>query len=190
MKSVILCVGLLASFAISSQAQTRHQKKQAQKHKTVKPAISNSQTNAGINNSHTTFVSLGSYHAKASLNGAASVPNRLQISDPIIRTFNARAYGYDTTINRPAIIGMPKHAYGMANGHLLFRSTDATTSGTSTGSGAVGTGSSPGSIGTSGQAIGVNGKSPYSDPGIWGTRLTQPGIRISKPNVAPITQKQ
>ena len=63
---------------------------------------------------------------------------------------------------------VPRNAYGFHNGRLLLHSTGATSSGTITGSGAVGTGSSLGNIGSTGSGIGLNGKTPDAGSGMWG----------------------
>lgn len=126
------------------------------------------------------FNSMGSYPAKAGSRNSNQY-STLQIADPAIRIFNARANGYDTAASSSGIIGMPKRAYGIANGRLIFRSSAATSSGTITGSGSVGTGSSVGSMGTGAQVQGVNGKSIYAGPGMWGTKVTAPELRPDLP---------
>ena len=72
---------------------------------------------------------------------------------------------------------MPKRAYGFAKGHIVLRSSDATSTGANTGSGAVGTGTSPGGMGTMGRSLGVNGKNPYAGTGMWGTNATLIGAK-------------
>lgn len=107
------------------------------------------------------------YPAMAPL-GPASSRHQLKIADPIILTLKERAKGNDVPISASGIVGMPKRAYGFANGHILLRSTTVTTSGTSTGMPTVGTGSSLGTIGSAGPFIGMNGKSPYAGSAMWG----------------------
>jgi hypothetical protein len=106
--------------------------------------------------------------SESSGNYAAKSPSAYRISDPTINALNAKANGADVRISKSGIVGMPKRAYGFANGHLLLSTTSATSSGTITGSGSVGTGSSLGSLGTNGPAMELNGKSPYAGATMWG----------------------
>ena len=71
---------------------------------------------------------------------------------------------------------MPKRAYGFANGHISLGTTGAVTSGTQTGSGAVGTGTSLATFGSIGAPMNVNGKSPYAGINMWGNAMN---MRIS-----------
>lgn len=111
-------------------------------------------------------------HASSHSAFAASKPN-LEIKDPVINLLNAKAQESPFTIDKSSLIGVPSGTYGFANGKISLYQQGATSTGTSTGSGAVGTGSSPGSIGTISPFIGVNGKSPYTGEGPYGTRLRQ-----------------
>jgi hypothetical protein len=111
-------------------------------------------------------------HASSHSAFAASKPN-LEIKDPVINLLNAKAQESPFTIDKSSLIGVPSGTYGFANGKISLYQQGATSTGTSTGSGAVGTGSSPGSIGTVSPFIGVNGKSPYTGEGPYGTRLRQ-----------------
>jgi hypothetical protein len=174
MKQVIVCAGFLLLGALGAEAQTKAktEAKKGQvtknanvaKKSQIKKSPDNNLNTKGANT--TVLSSTGSYSAYGT---PAVEAGRLQISDPTIRTFNERAFSRTTpAIEGSGIIGMPKLAYGVANGHILFRSTDAPTSGTSTGSGSVGTGTNVGPVGTAGNAIGVNGKNPYAGPGIYG----------------------
>jgi hypothetical protein len=101
----------------------------------------------------------------------------LRISDPTVLELNQRAAGGSPTTS--PVIGMPKSTYGIANGKILLRNTTATTSGTAYGSGAVGTGTSIVGAGTSESTLGVNGKSPYAGPWLWGERRPAYPIRDS-----------
>lgn len=178
MKQVIVCISFLMIGALAADAQTKG-KTGAKKGQVTKstPVAKKGQgrKNLDINNnttrgSTTVLNSMGSYKAYGSPGAAA---DRLQIADPTIRTLNERAFSRTVPeIEGSGIIGMPKLAYGVANGHILFRSTDAPTSGTSMGSGSVGTGTNVGPVGTAGHAIGVNGKNPYAGPGIYGLPIT------------------
>lgn len=174
MKKVIVCISLLVIGVLGAHAQTKG-KTGTPIGQVTRNASESKKTGAKKNlsdNSHNTsgtttvLNSMGTYNAYA--NGSAPA-GRLQISDPTIRTLNERSFSRTSPeVLGSGIIGMPKMAYGVANGHILFRSTDAPTSGTSTGSGSVGTGTNVGPMGTAGHAIGVNGKNPYAGPGIYG----------------------
>lgn len=120
--------------------------------------------------------STGSYSAKQSLVNASPV-TRFTIGDTILKTLDARANGADIRFNKSGIVGMPKRAYGFADGRLLLRSTGATTFGTQTGSGAVGTGTSLGTFGSNGPAMSVNGKSPYAGINMWGNARNMDIVR-------------
>lgn len=182
MKKVIVCIGFLLAGAIGAEAQTRGNTG-AKKSTVVKNTGATHRTQPKKNLNHnnitnrgsvTVLNSTGSYNAYGS---PAAAAGRLQISDPTIRTFNERAFSRTAPeVEGSGIVGMPKLAYGVANGHILFRSTDAPTMGTSTGSGAVGTGTNVGSMGTSGHVIGVNGKNPYAGPGIYGLPLNDENV--------------
>lgn len=177
MKKVIVCISFLVIGALGAEAQTKG-KTGAKKGQITanRNTLNKAQPNKNLNNKDnkssdntTVLSSIGNYNAY----GSADAPSgHLRISDPTIRTLNERAFSRTTPeINGSGIIGMPKLAYGVANGHILFRSTDAPTSGTGTGSGSVGTGTNVGPVGTAGQAIGVNGKNPYAGTGIYGLPL-------------------
>jgi len=182
MSRKIWCAGIGILIAAVATAQTTPHKNAAKhpvtnnQHKTSKITADNAVNAKG------SLFNTGSYKAKAG-NRYLSGYNSLQIADPVIKIFNERANGYDTSFNRSGIIGVPKRTYGLANGHLVFRSSGATSSGTMTGSGSVGTGSSPGSMGMGDQVQGVNGKSPYAGPGMWGTKVAGPELRPDLPKV-------
>lgn len=182
MKKVIVCIGFLVIGALGADAQTKGKTgaKNGQVTRNAtgakKAQVKKNLRDNNNNNSGTTTIlnSIGTYNAY----GRNAVPTgRLQISDPTIRTLNERASSRTIPeVEGSGIIGMPKLAYGVANGHILFRSTDAPTSGTSTGSGSVGTGTNVGPVGTAGHAIGVNGKNPYAGPGIYGLPLNDENV--------------
>ncbi|GAB4091449.1 hypothetical protein [Flaviaesturariibacter terrae] len=111
-----------------------------------------------------------------------ATPRRFTIADPFVTLYNGRAAG-ELPLSEPerAIPNIPKLRYGVAHGLLLFYNTTATTSGGITGSGTVGTGSVTGNVGTSGVAQGVNGKNPYSGPGIYGNRVRYSGQPVNLP---------
>lgn len=184
MKKMILCVGVLVSLSMAAGAQT---KKKAAKRQTRTVSHSSAQVSkqASVN-----LNSTASYPAKAPAMNTA--PSSLTISDPTIQALNARANGSGTRISSSGIVGMPKRAYGFANGHLTLYSTGATSSGTITGSGAVGTGTSLGSFGATGSRIGLNGKSPYAGSLMWGNaqRMTLPYGGDASVKVPRQTDKQ
>jgi len=86
----------------------------------------------------------------------------------LINLLNQRANGSRVSIGTSGIVGVPKRAFGFANGRILLRNTSSTSSGTSTGTPSVGTGNNLGTIGASGAAIGLNGKSPDAGSTMWG----------------------
>ena len=96
---------------------------------------------------------------------------QLQISDPILKAFNANANGANIKLGSSGLLGVPKGAYGFANGKIILYSNGAKSSGTITGMGSVGTGTSPGTVGSLGPAMGVNGKNPYAGIDPYGTRI-------------------
>ncbi len=179
MKRVILCVSVFISLTTISAAQQVKHKNATSKHRGTGKATT-AKRNTNSSNTATTNVLTSSSSNSAYSNNATA--NNLQIHDPVIRSLNEKANGRNVNIGGSGVMGMPKATYGVANGHLIFRQSDATTSGTSTGSGAVGTGSSPGPMGTSGAVMGVNGKSPYAGPGIYGAGVTGAGVDIKGGN--------
>lgn len=178
MKKLILCSSLLLAAAGMANAQSARQKSTAGKPAlvrtgTAKKSIPAAQAAKG------TATSLSVTTANEA-KGNAAAPQRYQIADPTIRALNSRANGNPLPVGSSGIIGVPKRSYGFANGHIQLRSANANSIGTPMGStGAVGTGTSPGSLGTHGAGIGVNGKSPYAGPAIWGTAVSGQGIRIT-----------
>jgi len=115
--------------------------------------------------------SIGSYPAKTTTSTLSVLKNNYTVSDPILTTLDARANGANIQFNNSGIVGMPKRAYGFANGHILLTTTGAVTSGTQTGSGVVGTGSSLATFGSVGSSMNVNGKSPYAGINMWGNAM-------------------
>lgn len=171
MKRMILCTAILF-LAMASKAQT----KQTSKTKTPS-AKAKTQTKAKTNakktdNSNTTaLTSVNAFQAKANTN---STQSNFIIGDPIVLALDARAAGADIKISKSGIVGMPKRAYGFANGRLFFGTTSSVTSGTQTGSGGVGTGTSLGTFGSISPVMGVNGKSPYAGSSMWGNATNLP----------------
>jgi len=185
MKRIILSAWLLLSIGLSAEAQT---KKTAEKKKTTQSAKTKNKTATAKKQTANTIalVDTASYRAYAS----GTTVNRLQITDPIVRTLDAKAEGANIRVSGSGVAGMPRGSYGFANGKIKLYNTVATTSGGITGSGTVGTGSYPGSIGTGANVISVNGKSPYAGSGMWGwnnyntlrtvTDSSQPRIDVKK----------
>lgn len=137
----------------------------AQGHKNVKQSKRVTKTNKTVRDDNG-VVNLTSSSQNAAF-GNRTAATRLYISDPTVLTLDARANNLETgKIHRP-IIGVPTLRYGTAHGHLLFYNTSATSSGSFTGTGNVGTGTSIGNVGMGGMALGVNGKNPYAESGIW-----------------------
>jgi hypothetical protein len=168
MKKMILCAAMLLSIAVVSQAQAIKSKTGA-KTQAGKMSMSKRMDKAGAQEQDKKVyrsVSTAEYAAKSGL--VQETPSQYTIADPMINALNAKARGSDIRISKSGIVGMPKRAYGFANGHLTLYTTGTTSSGTITGSGAVGTGSSLGSIGSEGAGIAVNGKSPYAGTAMWG----------------------
>lgn len=174
MKRMILCLSVLL-WVFGSQAQTRQKKAKARTTSTKKAAIKKSiQSTAKTNTARLT--SAGSYFARTNNANAGS---GLQISDPILTALDARANGADIPIGKSGIVGMPKRAYGFANGHLFFGTTGSVTSGTQTGSGAVGTGTGQGTFGSISPVMGVNGKSPYAGLNMWGNATKDSTVKAN-----------
>ena len=161
MKKMMICVLVMTWATVALQAQTTRKKTTTRKASTTtRTAARPAKAQAPV----LSAVSTGNYAARAS----APAAGQLTIADPTINALNARANGSDVRISNSGIVGMPKRAYGFAGGRLMLNASGSTTSGTMTGSGAVGTGSSLGTIGSNGPAIGLNGKSPYAGSTMWG----------------------
>jgi hypothetical protein len=149
-------------FLLNAEAQTKSAKKKTVTKKAVAKKTNQKATK------QTSTVELNNVGANTAYGTVA--PTGLRIADPTINVMNQRAAGADINFRNSPVVGMPKGTYGIANGRILLRSTTATTSGTSYGSGAVGTGTSITGTGTSEATIGVNGKSPYAGSWLWGDR--------------------
>lgn len=186
MKQVVLCVSLLLSMVLGAAAQTKGKTgMKTQQVSQSKSVINKTSSKKNLSNKNsrtdapTVLNSTGTYKAYGNSNTEAG---QLRIADPVIKTLNERAAApAEADVLGSGIIGMPKLTYGIANGHILFRTTDAPTLGTGTGSGSVGTGTNVGSVGAAGNALGVNGKNPYAGPGIYGLPVTNENF--SKPTI-------
>lgn len=155
-------VSLLFCFAVSAaSAQTKAHKGRTAQQKNAPAAKAKS----GKSDSTVVLVNTNSYPA------FATKPDvKFRIADPTINNLNRRAAGAPVPKNSSGIIGVSKHGNGFANGHILLRTTTATSPGTGYGSGAVGTGTSIQGAGTSEVTLGANGKSPYAGPSLWGDK--------------------
>jgi len=168
MKRMIMCAGIFLLVTANAQSQTKLKNEKA-KHPQGKTASTNKET---LNTTGTsTLNSTGNYSAKAITPGLSTWKNNYSVSDPLLTTLSARANGANIQFNKSGIVGMPKRAYGFSNGHIILNSTGAVTSGTQTGSGAVGTGTSLATFGSIGAPMNVNGKSPYAGINMWGNAM-------------------
>jgi hypothetical protein len=170
MKKVTLFSFLVCVFSITALAQPKEIKKNTATHKNV------SKKTVKCKADDSTLLSNTTNHS------ALAPQTTLRIADPTVERFNQRASGGKVPISSSGIAGMPKGSYGFANGHILLRNTTATSPGTSYGSGAVGTGTAIQGIGTSEVSVGVNGKSPYAGPWLWGDK--QPAYPRRKSDTA------
>lgn len=173
MKLVFWLTAILLLTNSTAQAQAKAKKansKQSLRSKTVAAtkSVSNKVNNAP---NRVTLATTASHTAKATTNTLSVLKNTYSISDPILTTLKARANDANIRFNKSGIVGMPKSAYGFANGHIVLRTTGAVTFGTQTGSGAVGTGTSLATFGSVGAPMNVNGKSPYAGINMWGNAM-------------------
>ena len=110
---------------ISASVQAQTKPKKAKKKQTVhsknvsqnKPIVN--QSNNATNT--VTLITTTSNPAKANTNTLSVLKNNYAVTDPIITTLDARANGANIRFNKSGIIGMPKRAYGFANGHILLQ---------------------------------------------------------------------
>lgn len=172
MKTISVCLILLA-FGIHINAQ--HVKTHNSTVKHSMPAQQSPNYSFRTESSHAAFNSRFS---------------RFSIADPTLLFLQDRANGMDNHYYKSPIVGERKHTYGFADGHLTLSTSGATSSGTITGSGAVGTGSSAGSLSSNTYLGGVNGKSPYAGPTSWGTAVTGQGINLNDSSVRTISRKK
>jgi hypothetical protein len=172
MKRMLMCAGVLLLLNATAQSQSKLNKTKVKKQNNSKDHRSNNNVRSITNASPNTVTlrSTANYPAKAGMNNF-SIGETYTIGDTIVKTLDARANGADIRFNKSGIVGMPKRAYGFADGRILLRTTSAPTFGTQTGSGAVGTGTSLGTFGSNGPAMSVNGKSPYAGINMWGNAM-------------------
>jgi hypothetical protein len=171
MKNIFLCAALFVSIGVSAQTIHKSYKKAVAKRSHAKTTIRRSDTSDAV--------ILSSSSTANALSGT-SASNQFTITDPVTNILNAKANGAQIDVGKSGIMGMPKRAFGFANGHLTLKPNSSTTSGTINGDGSVGTGSFAGSAGTGSMVPGVNGKNPYAGVDIWGTHLTGSGIKIKE----------
>jgi hypothetical protein len=167
MKRMILCAGIFLLISANALSQTKSKKQRtAEQHKN--PGSTN---NADRSSATLTLNSSGSYDAKGTASGLSTLKSNYVVSDPLLITLSARANGANIQFNQSGIVGMPKRAYGFSNGHIILNPSGAVTSGTQTGSGAVGTGTSLATFGSIGAPMHVNGKSSYAGINTWGNAM-------------------
>ncbi|MBO9681831.1 MAG: hypothetical protein J7502_04030 [Flavisolibacter sp.] len=192
MKRIFWCAGILLLINATTVAQTKSSKSKTKQAVQSKTASKNKAGNKSISKSGTieTFNTTAGYPAKANTSILFSPQTRYTITDPILTTLNKRANGADISFNKSGIIGMPKRAYGFADGKIILATTGAVTFGTQTGSGAVGTGTSLATFGSIGAPMNVNGKSPYAGINMWGNAMNMTIIRRdSSVRLAPLKKQ-
>lgn len=179
MKRIVWCAGILLLIVATSVAQTNPKKtttKKAAPPNTVSQNKDAKNTNKNAGNV-VTLNTANNYSAKSNSSILLFPQTTYKVTDPILTTLDKRAGGANVSFNKSGIIGMPKRAYGFADGRILLRTTGAVTSGTQTGSGAVGTGTSQATFGSIGAPMNVNGKSPYAGIKMWGNAMNMNIIR-------------
>ena len=181
MKRIILFfLVVLLALVTTASAQNKPRAKAAKQYTVTKKKPAKKTNNkANTTESRQETVTLNSVSASEAY---GSVSRYFTIADPTINALNMQANGSDIKISSSGIAGMPKLAYGLANGKILLRNTTATSSGTIYGSGAVGTGTTIAGIGTSENAIGVNGKNPYAGPWLWGSKQPVHNVPLKTTN--------
>lgn len=134
----------------------------------------------------------GTYTIKSESSHSAlgNTGNRFTITDPTLVFLQDRANGWDNKFYKTPIVGERKHTYGFADGHFILSTSGTTSSGTITGSGAVGTGSTTGSLSSNTYLTGVNGKSPFAGPTSWGTAVTGQGINLNDSSIRTSNRKK
>lgn len=168
MKTILSYITVLLLLTAS---QVHAQKKIIQSKKAVHSKTASTNHASAAAPTTSMLNSVGNYPAKANPNGLSSLPNNYTVSDPILTTLSARANGANLRFNNSGIVGMPKRAYGFANGHIALKTSGSVTTGTETGSGGVATGTSLATFGSVGEPMNVNGKSPYSGINMWGNSM-------------------
>jgi hypothetical protein len=171
MKRILWGVGILLLVNTTTKAQTKSGKAKT-KQEAHAAAAPKHKTNSTVNSANTISLSSTADHpAKTNRSILSSPQTTYTVNDPILTTLDRRARGANIQFNKSGIVGMPKRAYGFANGRITLNTTGAVTSGTQTGSGAVGTGTSLATFGSIGAPMNVNGKSPYAGINMWGNAM-------------------
>jgi hypothetical protein len=187
MKRMILCAGIFLLISVNALSQTKSKKESTVQQ--PKNHVSKNKENGSVSNA-LILNSSGSYDAKGTASGLSTWKNNYVISDPLLTTLSARANGANIQYNHSGIVGMPKRAYGFSNGHIILNPSGAVTSGTQTGSGAVGTGTSLATFGSIGAPMHVNGKSSNAGINTWGNAMNLPVTqKDSLGRLAPVKQK-
>jgi hypothetical protein len=172
MKQVFWCAGIMLLINTTTVAQTKSKRAKA---KQAVPSQTSQKNKADelikASDKTVTLNTTASYPAKSTTSILSSAQKRFMVTDPILTTLDKRANGANISFNKSGIVGMPKRAYGFANGRIILTSTGAVTSGTQTGSGGVGTGTSMATFGSIGAPMNVNGKSPYAGINMWGNAM-------------------
>lgn len=191
MKRIFWCAGILLLINAATEAQTKSTKAKTKsiQSKTVSKNKAADKTTANAGNMVTLNTNT-SYPAKTNRSILFSPQTTYTITDPILTTLDKRANGANIPFNKSGIVGMPKRAYGFANGRIVLTTTGAVTSGTQTGSGAVGTGTSLATFGSIGAPMNVNGKSPYAGINMWGNAMNMTIInRDSSVRLTPLKKQ-
>ena len=168
MKRMIMCAGVFLLVSANALSQTKSKKEGTVQHD-KSPVVTNKVD--APSSKALTLNSSSSYDAKGSSFGLSTWKNNYVVSDPLLTTLSARANGANIQFNHSGIVGMPKRAFGFSNGHIILNPSGAVTSGTQTGSGAVGTGTSLATFGSIGAPMHVNGKSSYAGINTWGNAM-------------------
>ena len=173
-RSLLLAFILYFGLAATSSAQTVSKKKTVKQKTVSKKSTAAKNTNVPASKEKkedvVSLTSTSSNQAYSETDTVAAAGRRFSIADPTINILNQRANGSNVPVSSSGVVGMPRGAYGFANGKILLRPTTATSSGTLYGSGAVGTGTTIMGVGAGENSLGVNGKNPYAGPWLWGTK--------------------
>jgi hypothetical protein len=192
MKRIFWCAGILLLINATTEAQTKSTKAKTKsiQSKTLSKNKAADKTTASAGNNTVTLNTNTSYPAKANRSILFSPQATYPVTDPILTTLHRRANGANIPFNKSGIVGMPKRAYGFANGRITLATTGAVTFGTQTGSGAVGTGTSLATFGSIGAPMNVNGKSPYAGINMWGNAMNMTIInRDSSVRLTPLKKQ-
>ncbi len=174
MKRVIFLLVLMIGVAQWADAQPVKKKTKAAASKQKTAANKETRSGTKPEDNTVTLTAAGENQAYAT-----TPARRFSIADPTINALNQQAAGSSTIVSPSGVVGMPKRAYGFANGKILLRPTTAPSSGTIYGSGSVGTGSTIMGVGAGENALGVNGKSPNAGPWLWSSKLPVTNLPVA-----------